>query len=265
MQLTAANLQLAFRNSDFVRHFYFYQSIGSTNDKAKELAQVGAEEGTLVVADAQTAGRGRLSRSWFSPAGLGLYVSIVFRPKMPAETASGVLMAVTLAAAEAVEGERIGGVVGIKWPNDLMVEGRKLGGILCEMGIQGGVLEWCVAGLGMNVNHTPKDFPAEIREKAVSVRQLCHRRVDRLGVLLRLAERLTAGYERFRREGTEGLTPAWRRRSSILGREVRVETSGEVVVGRAVDIEPDGALRVRLESGSEEVLHVGDVHLVQVR
>ncbi len=265
MQLTAANLQLAFRNSDFVRHFFFYPSIGSTNDKAKALAQVGTEEGTLVVADAQTSGRGRLARNWFSPAGLGLYVSIIFRPQVPAESASGILMAVTLAAAEAVESERIGGVVGIKWPNDLMMEGRKLGGILCEMGVQGGVLEWCVAGLGLNVNHTPKDFPAEIREKAVSVRELCHRRLDRLAILLRLVERASANYDLFRREGTEALAPAWRRRSSILGREVRVETSGEVVVGTAVGIEPDGALRVRLESGSEEVLHVGDVHLVQVR
>ncbi len=265
MQLTAANLQIAFRNSDFVRHFFFYPAIGSTNDKAKELAAAGAEEGTLVVADAQTAGRGRLSRNWYSPPGLGLYVSFIVRPRIEPARAYGVLMAVSVAAAEAAESMGVQGVVGIKWPNDLVAEGRKLAGVLCELGVQGGVLDWCVAGIGLNVNHTPGDFPVEIRERAVSLRDLCHRRVDRLPLLLALVERVARNYETFLEEGTETLTRRWRRRSAILGRTVRVETAGEVVVGEAVGLEPDGALRVRLESGAEEVLHVGDVNLVQVR
>jgi BirA family biotin operon repressor/biotin-[acetyl-CoA-carboxylase] ligase len=265
MQLTAANLQLAFRNSTSVRHFFFYPSIGSTNQKAKELALAGAEERTLVIADSQSAGKGRLGRSWHSPAGLGLYVSFILRPGVPAATASGILMAVGLAAAEAAEHTRLQGVVGIKWPNDLVVEGRKLGGILLEMGVQGGVLEWCVAGIGLNVNHGDADFPVELRDRAISLRQCCHRHVDRLPLLLTLVERVSQWYELFRNEGAEPLLPHWRRRSAILGRTVRVETAGEVVVGTAVGLEPDGALRVRLESGAEEVLHAGDVHLVQYR
>ncbi len=265
MELTAANLQISFRNSDFVRHFYFYPSIASTNDKARELALVGAEEGTLVVADTQTAGKGRLGRSWYSPPGLGLYLSFIFRPGVPAAGAPGVLMAMSLGAAEAVEASGIQGVVGIKWPNDLVVEGRKLAGILIEMGVQGGNLEWCVAGVGINVNHAAKDFPVELRERAVALRQLCHRRLDRLGLALNLVARTAYWYETFLREGMDALAPVWRRRSAILGRAVRVETAGEVVVGTAVALEPDGALRVRMESGNEEVLHVGDVHLVQYR
>jgi BirA family biotin operon repressor/biotin-[acetyl-CoA-carboxylase] ligase len=265
MQLTAANLQIAFRNSTSVRHFFFYPAIASTNDKAKELAIAGAEEGTIIIADAQSAGRGRLGRSWHSPAGLGLYVSFIFRPGVPASDASGILMAVGLGAAEAAERSRIQGVVGIKWPNDLVVEGRKLGGILIEMGVQGGVLEWCVAGIGLNVDHTDADFPVDLRDRAISLRQCCHRHVDRLGVLLALVECVSAWYGVFRNEGTAPLVPHWRRRSAILGRTVRVETAGEAVMGTAVGLEPDGALRVRLESGAEEILHAGDVHLVQYR
>ena len=265
MSLDAARLQIAFRNSEFVRHFFFYPTIGSTNDKAKELAAAGAEEGTLVIADAQTAGRGRLDRSWYSPAGLGLYVSFLFRPEMPVQSAAGPLMAVSLAAAEAVESVGIPGVVGIKWPNDLVADGRKLAGILCELGTAGDTIQWCVVGIGLNVNHAPQDFPEELRNKAVSVRELCHRRVDRLDLLLRLVRGVSRWYALLLDEGMEALLPQNRRRSAVLGREVRVETGSEVVVGTAVALEPDGSLRVRLESGAEEVLHVGDVHLVQYR
>ena len=124
-----------------------------------------------------------------------------------------------------------------------------------------------MAGIGLNVDHTEADFPVDLRDRAISLRQCCHRHIDRLGVLLALTECISVWYtERFRTEGTAPLIPHWRRRSAILGRTVRVETAGEAVMGTAVSgIEPDGALRVRLESGAEEILHVGDVHLVQYR
>lgn len=265
MPLTASSLQLAFRNVDVVRHFFFYPTIGSTNDKARELALAGAQEGTLVVADCQSGGRGRAGRTWYSPSGLGLYLSFVLRPNVPAEQAFGPHVAASLAAVEAVEALRVQGVVGIKWPNDLMAEGRKLAGVLSEAGFHGGVLEWCVIGIGLNVNHTRADFPMDLRDRAISLRQLCHRRLDRVEILVRLMEAWDGWYARFLNEGTAALAPEWRRRSSILGRLVRVETAGEDYVGTAVALEEDGALRVRLEGGAEEVLRAADVHLVQFR
>jgi BirA family biotin operon repressor/biotin-[acetyl-CoA-carboxylase] ligase len=265
VNLTAANLQLAFRNSEFVRHFFFYPTIGSTNDKARELAAKGIEEGTLVIAEGQTAGRGRMGRHWYSPPGHGLYLSVVLRPRVPVERAFGVHMSVALAAAEAAESAGVQGLVGVKWPNDLMAEGRKLAGLLTEVGVQGGLLEWCVVGIGLNVNHGRRDFPPDLRDRAISLRQLCHRRVDRQGVLLTLVSALARWYGLFMAEGMPPLTREWRRRSTILGRAVRVETAGETIVGWAVDLEEDGALRIRLESGREEVLRAGDVNLVQVR
>jgi BirA family biotin operon repressor/biotin-[acetyl-CoA-carboxylase] ligase len=265
MPLTAANLQIAFRNLETVRHFYFYPSIGSTNEKAKELAMVGAEAGTLVVADGQTLGRGRSGRHWFSPPGLGLYVSFILRPDVPPDRAFGAHMAASLAAVHAVDALGPQSVVGIKWPNDLVAEGRKLAGVLAEVGFRGGRLDWCVVGIGLNVNHTPTDFPMELRDKAVSLRELCHRRLDRVQVLVRLLDGMHQWMDRFQSQGMEALAAEWRRRSSILGRSVRVETAGEAYVGTAVALEGDGALRIRLESGTEEVLHAGDVHLVQYR
>lgn len=265
MTLTAADLQLKFRNSDFVRHFFFYPTIDSTNDKARALAQAGAEEGTLVIADRQTRGKGRSGRAWYSPPRLGLYVSIILRPRVPAETAFGVHMAASLAAADVVDALNLPGSVGIKWPNDLVAEGRKLAGLLSEVGVHGGVLEWCVVGMGLNVNHTRKDFPAEIAARAVSLRELAHRTLDRGDLLLSLTEAVSRRYDQFLESGMPGLIPDWRRRSTILGRTVRVETGGETYVGTAMGLEADGALRIQLESGAEERLHAGDVHLVQYR
>jgi BirA family biotin operon repressor/biotin-[acetyl-CoA-carboxylase] ligase len=258
-------LQIAFQNSRFVKHFYYYPSIGSTNDKARELAQRGAEEGTLVIADAQTAGRGRGDRTWHSPGGLGIHVSFIFRPGTPADSAFGVLMSVCLGTAGAVEAVQRQGVVSIKWPNDLFVEGKKLGGVLSEFGTSGGAVDWAVIGLGLNVNHSLKDFPVSLRDKASSLHMVCRRPVDRVTLLVDLIERSAAWYREYLDRGMTALVPEWRRRSAIIDRLVRVETAGETYVGTAVGIEETGALRIRLESGAEEVLHAGDVHLLQVR
>jgi BirA family biotin operon repressor/biotin-[acetyl-CoA-carboxylase] ligase len=265
VNLNAAQLQIAFRDAPWVRHFFLYSTIGSTNAKAKELAARGAEAGTLVLADCQTEGRGRAGRHWFSPPTLGLYASFIFRPRMALEQAFGIHMAVALAAAETAESTRPPGMIGIKWPNDLMAEGRKLAGLLTELGTRGSELDWMVVGLGLNVNHGLKDFPAELRGTATSLCELCHRRLDRKAILLDLLARVDRWVERLEDEGLEALSSEWRRRSTILGREVRVETSGQHHVGTALRLAEDGALVIRLESGLEETVHAGDVHLLQYR
>lgn len=265
MDLTPQALQVGFRNSRFVRHFFFYPSIDSTNEKAKELAIRGAEHGTLVIADSQTAGRGRSGRTWFSPPSLGLYVSVILRPEVPVTQAFGLHMAVALAAAQAADACRPQGRVGIKWPNDLMAEGRKLAGVLTELGVQGGELSWCVVGIGINVNHTLNDFPPEIRPIATSLRELSLRRIDRVELVKRLADGIGVWLERFEQDGMDALVAEWRHRSTVLGKRVRVETPGEVVLGEVTGLAPDGALLVLQENGSQSVIHAGDVELLQFR
>jgi BirA family biotin operon repressor/biotin-[acetyl-CoA-carboxylase] ligase len=119
--------------------------------------------------------------------------------------------------------------------------------------------------VGLNVNHTVADYPADLRQRAISVRQLCNRHVDRPRLLAVMVERAAAWYQTFLEDGMPRVLDEWKRRSSILGRLVRLETAGETYVGTAVAVEDDGALRIRLEGGAEEVLHAADVHLVQIR
>jgi len=261
----AEELQLAFRDSRFVRGFFFYPSIESTNDRAKALAVQGVPEGTLVVADAQTAGRGREHRAWHSPPGLGIYVSFVFRPDLAVADAFGLLAVVSLAAAEAVDATLGDPAVTIKWPNDLFLGDRKLAGVLSELGTSGGRVDWSVVGIGINVNHGADDFPQELQEKATSLNLARGSAVNRVALLGDLVERAGSWYRRLAEEGTAHLLDAWRARSAVLGHAVRVETAGETYVGTAVAIENDGALRIKLEGGTEEVLHAGDVQLAQFR
>ncbi len=263
--LDATRLQVAFRQSRFLKHFFFYPSINSTNEKAKELAVRGAEEGTLVIADRQTEGRGRSGRHWFSPPELGLYVSVIFRPRIQLQSAFGMHMAVALAAAEATDTVRTQGMMGIKWPNDLVAEGRKVAGVLTELGVQGGELDWCVVGIGLNVNHSMADFPPDIRRRATSLRELSLRRLDRTELLVRMTEGFGVWYGRFLEGGMDALIPEWRRRSTILGRDVRVETPGEAIIGVVRGLAENGALLVELENGTEQVIHAGDVELLQFR
>lgn len=267
--MTPEGLQLAFQQSKFVRRFFYYESIASTNDKAKELAIQGVEEGTLVLAAAQTSGRGRNDRTWFSAPGLGIYASLIFRPQnLPAPNAFGILASVALGAIEAVDAVDAAepkANVGIKWPNDLVVGEKKLAGILSEVGTKGGNVDWCVVGIGLNVNHEASDFPNGLQSRATSLNVLCDRTFELQPILVEMVERTGVWYRTFLDQGMSTLLAAWRERSIILGREVRLETAGETYVGEAVAIEDNGGLRIRMEGGVEEVLHAGDIQLAQVR
>ncbi len=147
----------------------------STNDEAKRLARQGAPGGTAVVADAQTAGRGTRGRSWHSPPGLGLYLSIILRP--PIHDLAGLPLRAAVAVRDAVR-DAAGVVAEVEPPNDLVFGGRKLGGILCESAIEGGNVEFAIVGVGLNVGHGPGDFPPELAGTAVSLRIITGRRID---------------------------------------------------------------------------------------
>ena len=260
--MTPEALQLAFQKSSFVRHFYYFPTIGSTNEKAKLLAGSGAPEGTIVIAEEQTAGRGRNKRTWHSPPDTGIYTSLIFRPDLPASEAFGVLMASALGLLDAVDDLPLSTPAGLKWPNDILAQGKKLAGVLSDVGLARGRVSWCVVGVGLNVNQ--ESFPGELEDKAVSLQMLTGQVYDRTALLHALLEKIHVRYQTLLTKGTEAVLQPWRERSTILGNMVRVETAGETYVGTVAGIEDDGALRVRLESGAEEVLRAADVQLVQV-
>ncbi len=235
-------------------------ALGSTQERARELAQAGAPHGTLVLAGVQTGGRGRLRRSWGSPEG-GLWMSLVLRPDLEAAAAPRLTQTAAVAVAKALRD--IGANAGIKWPNDLLVEpgGRKVCGILAESSIRTAKAEnvprvdHVVLGVGLNANLDPEDLGVTDREVA-TLRHELGRDVDALDLLRRLLRNLDAELRRV--HDFAAILDDWRALSLTLGERVRVRRSGEVLEGLAADIAPDGALLLETRDGVLE-LYEGEV------
>ena len=243
------------------RPILFYTRTGSTNTVAREQAEAGAPEGLLVVADEQTAGRGRLDRSWWAPPGSSLLFSLLLRPPLPPGQAAQLTMCLGLAAAEGVE-EVTGLRPALKWPNDLLLDGRKLAGILAELGTAGDRLEYAVLGLGLNVNVTFSG--GELAHTAISLQMALGRPVARVPLLAAILARCEAWYERLlapQAGSSTGESPhtAWTARLDTLGRQVTVMTPDGPLHGTAVGVSPEGALLVRRENGVVCTVWAGDV------
>jgi len=282
-ELSAAAIEAALTTSWLGRPVHHFACLGSTNDLARELARGGAAEGTLVIAEEQTAGKGRLGRGWWAPPASCLLLSLIFRPSLAPAQAQQLTMIAGLACVEAVEAHT-GLRPGLKWPNDLVLTGRKLAGILTELETAGERLDFAVVGLGLNVN---VDFrhPAverELGESAIGLLQALGRLVDRLALLNELLVRLEQRVERLR----AGQSPhdEWTARLVTLGQAVRVVTPsppwaeeqgsqgdsasplpgsagvGRVLEGQAVGVDADGALLLLSDGRTERVL-AGDVTL----
>ena len=243
------------------RH-HLLDTCGSTNDVARILALDGAPEGTVVLADAQTEGRGRLGRSWHSPPGANIHLSVLLRPSLPARQVPLLTLALAVAAVDAVRGVDVD--AWLKWPNDLVVDTaagrRKLAGIACEAVThpRGGGLA-VVAGLGVDVNLRAADLPPELRELATSMRTLLGRDVDRAALVATILEQLAGRYDDLQRTGPRGILPAYRRRLETVGRRVTVDLGNRRIEGVAEDLGGGGELRVRLDDGGLETITAGDV------
>lgn len=250
--LDVADLRARLANLRLGHPLIYIPAIGSTNTHAVELAREGAAEGTLVTTDDQTAGRGRIGRAWKSLPGQQLALSLVLRPTFPAQF---LIMASAVAVAETV-GEVVAEPVAIKWPNDVLIAGRKVCGILIES--SGGFV---VLGIGLNVNGTLAGEP-ELAARATTLAEAAGHAVAREAVAGALLARLDALYGRLRSGGGEAQTEvreAWRERLVTLGRTVTLRQGEEVVTGFAQDVNADGALLLRLPSGGLRTVTWGDV------
>lgn len=232
--------------------------VGSTNDEAAALAAAGAPHLTLVVADRQTQGRGRLGRAWESPAGLGVWASWVLRPSLPAAEAPRLGLLASVAAAEAIRGWA-GAAVTLKWPNDLEAAGRKLGGVLAELVSDGPSIRSVVLGMGINVNQAEADFPPALAGRATSVRLAVGGPVDRFLLLRGLCARLATWLGAEAEHGWRPVFRRWAELDGAAGRPVRVEVDGRVADGRAAGIDRTGALQVALEGGETLRVQAGEV------
>ena len=238
---------------------HYFPQIGSTNDEAKKLAAAGCPEGTLVITETQLDGRGRLSRGWFSPVAKGIWFSVVLRPPFPPQEAPKCTLMAAVALNRAIN-DITGVPCGIKWPNDILCNGKKLVGILTEMNAEMDAINYIVIGMGVNVNVEAAEIPLELQAIATSLSMETGAPVSRLDLFVRILERLEEIYLSVRASGFATVLDAWRRESITLGRRVNVIGPDKSFDGQAVDIDADGALLVSTESGIERVL-AGDVSI----
>lgn len=238
---------------------HYFDITNSTQDEARHLAEDGAPEGTLVLAEEQRTPRGRLGRSYFSPRG-GLWFSLLLRPhrSLDAVTSLSLLAAVGLhQGIEDVTGLR----PTVRWPNDLLIEGRKVAGILVELASEQDVLRYVIVGIGLNVNLEKKDFPPELRTIAVSLKETLTTEVARVPLLQRILERTESLYDRFLKAGPGPILDAWRALPTILGQRVVVQELRERWAGIATDLDDSGALLVRTDGGALRRVLAGDVRI----
>ncbi len=248
-------------NTEFLgRTVYYYDCIDSTNREARALASGGAPHGTLVVAEEQTGGKGRQGKGWFSPRGMGIWCSLVLRPGIAPAEASPVTLLTAVAVASAVE-KTAGVSPGIKWPNDILVDGRKLCGILTEMSAEMERINFLVVGAGINVNIPPESFPAEVRDIATSLRAAKGGEVSRAALLRQYLREYEHYYRVWLDVGFKPVLEEWKKRSVTLNRPVRVSTSRESWEGWAEDVDLSGSLILRLPDGTRQRFTAGEVTL----
>jgi len=241
------------------RSLYHFYTVDSTNAFALRLLSHGRSvpDGTLILSETQTAGRGRMGRSWHSEPGSGLYLSLVIRPQVPPSLAPLLTLGCAIALHNAVE-RSTDLEVDIKWPNDLLVSGKKIAGILAEIQAETDRIHALVVGVGLNVNHS--SMPEELTERATSLRMASGRPHSRLEILAEFLEQFEAMVERFLSSGPAAIVSEWTLHSSFAhGRRVEISDGFRTVNGITRGLNPMGALRVETASGAIEDVYSGDV------
>ncbi len=260
-RLTPLELPPLLSTHDLGGAIHHHESCTSTNELAFRLAGEGAYHGEVVIAEEQTAGRGRRGRQWVSPRGQNLYFSVVLRPELPPHRAPELTLVAAVALCETLR--EAGGEAAIKWPNDVQIDGKKVAGILTELSAEPERVHFVVVGIGVNLNSQASEMPTELAEIATSVRDARGQRVPRALFTAALWTRLEEWLDRHAEEGFAPVREAWKRLSATLGQEVLVKAERRELRGVAEDIDEAGALLVRREDGKLERVLAGDVEQVR--
>jgi len=252
----AADIQPFLRTTWLGKNFFHWESLDSTNTQAKLLAQTTGCHGDVVVCQKQTQGRGRRGRSWLSTPG-GLFFSVLLRPNVPPNRAPELTLVAAVAVAKAIR--ELGAEVWIKWPNDLLVDGKKLVGILTELIAEEGKTQGVVVGIGVNVNSAEEDFPEDLKDKAISLAISSGKVLSKAFVLAVVLEHLEAWLDIYTNQGFTPIVNAWSTLSSTLGKRVRVDLGNEMKEGKALRMDSVGALVLEDDGGKEFSVLAGDV------
>lgn len=239
------------------RNIVSLEEVPSTQDHAKILSIKGCPEGTLVVAETQSSGRGRMGRPWVSPSG-GLYFTVIFRPRINFEEATRIPLVAGVALVRAME-RQASVSLRLKWPNDVMLGEQKVAGILSEMSGEMDRLDWMILGIGVNAATAHSCFPPEIRRTATSLAAESGRKVNRLQLLKDILGELESLLEEYRARGFEPFRAQWKERSGMMGRKVTITGGGRALEGKAVDIDTSGALVLDCAGGVRQRVIGGDM------
>lgn len=259
-KLSPEEIEAALTTKWVGRNIRYCESINSTNELAKKAANEGCADGLVAIAEEQVSGKGRLSRGWFSPYGHGVWVSVVLKPPfLPQEAPKCTLMA-AIAVVKAVNKYK-GVKASIKWPNDILLNGKKMVGILTEMNAEFGKVNYIVIGTGINVNVPREMIPEELQDLAISVADAAKEPVRRIDILADYLKNLEDLYETVLKEGFGPIFAEWRKYNNTLGQEVKVISLGDTYYGKAIDIDPEGLLVVQKKDGTIEKVIAGDVSI----
>lgn len=256
-----SEIRSGLQTKNFGKEIHYFEEIDSTNNKAKALAFAGAPEGTLVIAEEQLGGRGRLGRSWFSPPG-GIWFSLILRPGIAPRELLEVTLLAGVVCVETIT-ETTGMEPKIKWPNDLLIDHKKLAGVLTEMETEADKVHFVILGVGLNANINAADFPPKLAGTSTSLSMMLGRNVDRHQILRNLLMRLESGYTQLASGGFSSVRNSWIKYSETLGSQVRVETVHGTVEGRAINISSEGALILELSTGETKTVWSGDVIILR--
>jgi len=253
--LLPLEIRMNAKSATFGREVFTLESVDSTQNYGRKMADAGAPEGTVVVALEQRAGKGRMSRAWSSPRG-GLWFTLLLRPSVPMRELHKLTLLFGVSVARALASYGLKPC--LKWPNDVLVNGKKICGILLETSGEPDRVDYVLVGIGLNVNLSSRDLPEDIRSSSTSVYDVLNRQADRADLLCRILEDSERLYLSAAKEGFQKVVNAWRSMSCTIGRTVTVQSFGGSISGRAVDIDDGGSLIVETKEGRKKI-YSGDV------
>ncbi|MGE0871851.1 MAG: biotin--[acetyl-CoA-carboxylase] ligase [Kofleriaceae bacterium] len=234
----------------------------STNDEAARLARAGARHGTVVIADRQRSGRGRNGRTWDSPSSLGLYLSAVIRPPLPLVDVPPMTLAIGIGVCDAVRAAGAPGM--LKWPNDVLVAGKKISGVLVEAQSQGSRVEAVIVGIGVNVAGSSADLSPDLAHRAITLEQAAEAPIDREAFIATLLASVERWIDRYVAMGIETIIPAWHERM-VPGLSAQAQVDGTTLTGQLAGLDLDGALLLRDQTGALHRVRSGDVELAPLQ
>ncbi|MCX5687763.1 MAG: biotin--[acetyl-CoA-carboxylase] ligase [Candidatus Omnitrophica bacterium] len=257
-RLTEAELGWRLKTDTIAKKIYSYKEISSTNDTAHDLAMAGEKEGSIVIAESQTAGRGRMGRKWTSPKSKGAYFSVILRPNILPKEVPGITLFSALSVAKTIR-ETLSLDAFIKWPNDVLIDSQKICGVLTEMNAETDKINFVIIGIGININTKKEDLP----KGATSIMEELGRELSRIEAVRGIFKNLDKYYKLFKSGNIGEIIKEYKEFSNFLGTRVQVAYHDTKIEGYAIDVDSDGALILRMDSGLNERILAGDVIMLR--